>query len=68
MACQGAQESNAWKHAALCFLTANGDKAEIRTLAPASNLKQILLVVGRGGGGGIQGVKKVKKRGKEGRR
>lgn len=66
VACQGARESNAWKHGAFCFLTASGDKAEIRTLAPASNLKQILLVVGRGGGevGGIQGVKKVKKRGK----
>lgn len=66
----GARESNAWKHGALCFLTASGDKTEIRALALASNLKQILLVEGRGregkGGGGIQGVKKVKKRGKRG--
>lgn len=65
----GAQESNAWKHGVFCFLTASGDKAEIRALALASNLKQILLVVGRGGevrGGWIQGVKKVKKKGKRG--
>lgn len=44
----GARESNAWKHGALCFLTASGDKTEIPALALASNLKQILLVEGRG--------------------
>ena len=60
----GAPESNAWKHGVFCFLTASGDKAEIRALALASNLKQILLLVVVGGG--IQGVKKVKKRGKGG--
>lgn len=62
----GAGEANAWKHSAFCFLTASGDKAEIRALALASNLKQILLVVGAVVKGGIQGVKKVKKRGKGG--
>lgn len=50
----GARECNAWKHGAFCFLTASGDKAEIRPLALASNQKQILLVVCvcvfRGGG------------------
>lgn len=58
----GAQESNAWKHGVFCFLTASGDKAEIRALALASNLKQILLVVGRGGevrgGGGFRELRK----------
>lgn len=47
----GAPESNAWKHGVFCFLTASGDKAEIRALALASNLKQILLLVVVGGGG-----------------
>lgn len=28
----GARESNAWKHAVFCFLTASRDKTEIRLL------------------------------------